>query len=129
MFQIQSNLHQDLVYNTIGTDFIADCVSGYIKLHNELVEACPAFSFREDKLQKEKLLPGTGLCHSQSSCSPLLDTVGGDLPGAVGDVLQVVHQQVASGVHRGGGAIRRLVEGLNLCLQDYNFHAEKRDAY
>ena len=114
MFQIQSNLHQDLVYNTIGTDFIADCVSGYIKLHNELVEACPAFSFREDRLQKEKLLPGTGLCHSQSSCSPLMDPVGGDLPGAIEDVLQTVHEQVASGAHHGASAIRRSVEGLNL---------------
>jgi len=48
MFQIQSNLHkEDLGYNTIGADFIGDCVSGYIKLHNEIVEACSPFSFRE----------------------------------------------------------------------------------
>ena len=70
-------------------------------------------------------MPGTGLHHSKSSCSPLPDTVGGNLPGAVGDAQQVVHQQVASGIHRGGSAVRRLVEGLNLCLQGYNFHAEK----
>ena len=70
-------------------------------------------------------MPDIGLRHSQSSCSPLLDTVGGDLPGTVGDVLQAVHLEVATGVHRGGGAVRRLVEGLNLCLQGYNFHAEK----
>ena len=74
-------------------------------------------------------MPGTDLHHSQSSCSPLLDTVGGDLPGAVGDVLQAVHQQVASGVHRGGGAVHRLVEGLNLCLQGYNFHVEKKEMF
>ena len=74
-------------------------------------------------------MPGTDLRHSQSSCSPLLDTVGGDLPGAVGDVLQAVHQQVASGVYCGGGVVRHLAEGLNLCLQGYNFHAERRDVY
>ena len=70
-------------------------------------------------------MPGTGLHHSTSSCSPLPDTMGGNLPGTVGDVLQAVHQQVASGVHRGGGAVRRLVEDLNLCLQGYNFRAKK----
>ena len=78
---------EDLGYNTIGADFIGDCVSGYIKLHNEIVEACSPFSFREYRLQKEKIVSGTGLHHSQSSCSPLQDTVGGDLPSAVGDVL------------------------------------------
>ena len=74
-------------------------------------------------------MPDTGLHHSKNSYSPLPDTVGGNLLGAVGDVLQVVHQQVASGVHHGGGAVHRLVEGLSLCLQGYNFHAEKRDVY
>jgi len=120
---------EDLGYNTIGADFIGDCVSGCIKLHNEIIEAHLPFSFREYRLQKEKIVPGTGLRHSKSSCSPLPDTMGGNLPGAVGHVLQAVHQQVASGVHRGGGAIRRLVKSLNLCLQGYNFHAEKRDVY
>ena len=116
---------EDLGYNTISADFICYCVRGYIKLHNEIVEAYSPFSFREYRLQKEKIVPGTGLSHSQSSCSPLPDTMGGDLPGTVGDVLQAVHQQVASGIHRGGSAVRRLVEGLNLCLQGYSFHAEK----
>ena len=116
---------EDFGYNTIGADFIGDCISGYIKLHNEIVKACKPFSFREYKLQKEKIVPGTGLHHSTSSCSPLPDTMGGNLPGTVGDVLQVVHQQVASGVHRGGDAVRRLVEDLNLCLQGYNFRAKK----
>ena len=78
---------EDLGYNTIDADFIGDCVSGYIKLHNEIVEACSPFSFMEYRLQKEKIVPGTGLRHNQSSCSPLPDTVGGNLPGAVGDVL------------------------------------------
>jgi len=55
--------------------------------------------------------------------------VDGDLPGAVGDVLQAVHQQVASGVHRSCGVVRRMVENLNLCLQGSNFHAEKGDGY
>jgi len=120
---------EDLGYNTIDADFIGDCVSGYIKLHNKIVEACSPFSFMEYRLQKEKIVPGTGLRHSKSRCSPLPDTMGGNLPGVVGRVLQAVHQQVASGIHRGGGAIRRLVESLNLCLQGYNFHAEKRDVY
>ena len=83
---------EDLGYNTIGADFIGDCVSGYIKLHNEIVKACSPSSFREYKLQKEKIVPGTGLRHSQSSCIPLPDTVGVNLPGAVRDVLQAVHQ-------------------------------------
>ena len=73
--------------NTVSADFIGDCVSGYIKLHNEIIEAHLPFSFREYRLQKEKIVSGTGLHHSQSSCSPLQDTVGGDLPSAVGDVL------------------------------------------
>ena len=75
---------EDLGYNTIGADFIGDCVNGYIELHNEIVEACSPFSFRKYRLQKEKIVPGTGLHHCKSSCSPLPDTVGGDLPGAVG---------------------------------------------
>jgi len=58
-----------------------------MKLHNELIEAYSVFSFREDRLQKVKLVPGTSLCHSQSSCSPLADPTGGDLPGAVEDVM------------------------------------------
>ena len=120
---------EDLGYNTIGADFIGDCISGYIKLHNDIIKAYSPSCFKEYRLQKEKIVPGIGLRHSQSSCSPLPNTVGGDLPGAVGDVLQVVHQQVASGVHHGGDAVRRLVEDLNLCLQGYNFHAEKRDVY
>ena len=37
---------EDLGYNTIGADFIGDCVSGYIKLHNKIVEAYSPFSFR-----------------------------------------------------------------------------------
>ena len=74
-------------------------------------------------------MPSTGLRHSQSNCSHLSDTVGGDLPGTVGDVLQAVHQQVASGVHRGGGAVHRLVEAQNLCLQGFNFHAEKKEMF
>jgi hypothetical protein len=88
-----------------------------MKLHNELVEAYSIFSSREDRLQKVKHVPGTSLRHSHSSCSPLADPVGGDVPSAVGDVLQSIHEQVASGVHPGGCVVRRLVEGLNLCLQ------------
>ena len=83
---------KDLGYNTIGADFIGDCVSGYIKLHNEIIEACSPFSFREYRLQKDKIVPGIGLRHCKSSCSPLPDNVGGNLTGAVGDVLQAVHQ-------------------------------------
>ena len=52
---------EDLGYNTIGADFIDDCVSAYIKLHNEIVKACSTFSFREYRLQKEKIVSGTGL--------------------------------------------------------------------
>ena len=78
---------EDLGCNTISADFIGYCVSGYIKLHNKIVKVFSPFSFREYRLQKEKIVSGTGLHHSQSSCSPLQDTVGGDLPSAVGDVL------------------------------------------
>ena len=61
---------EDLGYNTIGADFIGDCVSGYTKLHNVIVEVCSPFSFREYRLQKEKIVPGTGMRHSQSSLQP-----------------------------------------------------------
>ena len=99
-----------------------------MKLYNDLIEACSVFSFKEHRLQKVKLVPGTSLRHSQSSCSPLADPMGGDVPRVVGDILQSVHEQVASGVHYGGGDVHRLVEDLNLCLQAFPCR-KKRDGY
>ena len=83
---------EDLGYNTIGADFIGDCISGYIKLHNDNIKAYSPSSFKEYRLQKEKIVPETSLRHNRSSCNPLPDTVGVNLPGAVRDVLQAVHQ-------------------------------------
>jgi hypothetical protein len=39
---------EDLVYNVIGVNFIADGYNGFIKLVNKLFKICSVFSLRED---------------------------------------------------------------------------------
>ena len=56
-------------------NFIDDGCCGYIQHLNEL-EAYSVFSFMEDGLQKVKLMLGTSLHYSQSSCSPVVNPMG-----------------------------------------------------
>jgi hypothetical protein len=90
---------EDLVYYTICINYVADGPGSFIKLVNKLFEVCLALSFRKDRLQKMKLVSELSLHCRHSSCGSLADSMIGDLPGAVGDVLQAICKQNSPDVY------------------------------
>lgn len=78
-----------------------------------------------------QLMPRTNLRDGQSSCSSMTDPMGGDFPNVVGDVLQSIDEQGASGIHHLGRSIHRFLEGLELPLQSflYQMRDDKKKVY
>lgn len=79
-----------------------------------VVAACQAW------LQPSKFVLRAHLGDGQGDHSPMADAVKSDLPSAHRDVLEVVRQQIASGVQSLGDIVHRQLEGLQLLKQGYS---------
>jgi hypothetical protein len=71
----------------------------------------------EARLVPLEFMPRVHLASHQGNRSPVVDAVKGDLPSTHGNVLEVIHQQVAPGIQSPGDIIRLQLEGLQFLCQ------------
>lgn len=101
---------KDLIYTAIGINIIADSFGYPFEVVDQLIVISRLVSIREDMLQKAQLLPSTDLCDCQGSCGPMTNSMGGDFPETVWNVLEPIDEQSAFGIHCLRCAICRLLE-------------------
>lgn len=72
---------------------------------------------REGGTQGLEIVPKVRLHYNQRSDGSLVNSMSGDLPSTVGNVLQAVSKEGAPSVHHGGGVVHRQMQSLELGLQ------------
>jgi hypothetical protein len=71
----------------------------------------------EAKSEPSEVMIGVHLGSHQGNCSLVSDAMESNLPDVSGNILEMIHQQVASGVHSPSGIIRSQLESLQLLRQ------------
>ena len=69
-------------------------------------------AFRKDWVQSPEVVPRQGLHHSKGDGGASVNSMTGDLPNRVGDVLQTSGDGIAPSIHRFCGGDRYIEEGL-----------------
>jgi len=82
-------------------------------LHQLMMDITPGDAW----LEPSKFMPRVHLGGHQGNRSPMSDAVEGNLPGAHGNILEAVRQQITPGVQGPSSIVHRQLEGLQFFLQ------------
>ena len=107
-------------FHRLYADIFGDGGGCHLHVVGQLLEGPPVLApqWMVDRFDLQKIVAGMELGCGEGHSGASADPVPGNLPDAVGDILQEGGDGVATSVHRSGSGGCCGVEGLDLRLQD-----------
>ena len=111
---------KDIADDRLYADIFGDSGGYHLHVVGELLEGLPVFAAQRevDRFDLQEVVAGLELSCGEGYSSAAANSMSGDLPDEVGDVLQTGGDGVAARIHRLGGGGCCGVEGLDLRFQD-----------